>query len=371
MHKSRPFTQSGKSFIWIWAALAILLVSGCVTMEVEEKPFEPPVFPPPPDPPRFVWDRTIQSSVDVVEEDTTESFRRMVTGENRSGEGFRKPYGIAVHKGRIFVGDSVNRTIFAFDFPERRFFKVGDDDGPGMLLKPLGLATDGSGNLYIVDASARNLKVYSRDGEYITTVAKKGDLDRPTGVAVSKDGSKVYIVDTGGVRSPNHRVRVYEVATGEHLFDIGKRGTGDGEFNLPNNATRGPTGNILVVDGGNFRIQEFTPNGVFVKSIGGIGRQFGQFSRPKGIGVDSEGNIYVADAAFGNFQIFDPQGRLLLFVGARGDGGPAKYFLPAGLAVDDDGRVYIVDQFYRKVGVFRPANVDPGTGYFAPIIKKK
>ena len=87
-----------------------------------------------------------------------------------------------------------------------------------------------------------------------------------------------------------------------------------------------------MVDGGNFRVQEFDNEGEFVREFGSIGRQAGQFARPKGIGVDAEGNIYVVDTAFGNFQIFDPRGRLLLAVGSRASTpGPARFMLPSAL----------------------------------------
>jgi sugar lactone lactonase YvrE len=121
-----------------------------------------------------------------------------------------------------------------------------------------------------------------------------------------------------------------------------------------------------VVDGGNFRVQVFSPEGKFLKKFGAMGAQFGQFSRPKGIAVDAEGNVYVADAAFGNFQIFDPNGQLLLFVGSRSNtNAPARYALPAGIHVDEDGRVYMVDQFFRKVDIFRPVRLPAGNGYLA------
>ncbi|MGK7344658.1 MAG: 6-bladed beta-propeller [Candidatus Nitrospinota bacterium M3_3B_026] len=356
-----------RSFLGALAALLVLLgaMSACTTT-VEVPEFKPPVFPPPPDPPKFYWERMLRSSADIKREDTEDMLRRMVTGQRRPGLGIAKPYGVAVHQGRVFVGDTVSRQVYAYDFVDGRFFEVGDDDGPGVIYKPLGLATDGAGNLYVVDATSKNVKIFNRDGEYITTVGVKGDLERPTGVAATPDGRKVFVVDTGGVLSENHRVRVYNPATGKHLYDFGSRGTGPGQFNLPNNAAIGPDGTLYVVDGGNFRVQVLTQEGEFIRAIGQIGRQFGQFSRPKGIGVDKDNNVYVADAAFGNFQIFDKEGRLLLFVGSRGKGGgPAEYFLPAGLAVDEDGRVYMVDQYFRKVGIYRPAHLEPNEGYLA------
>jgi len=127
----------------------------------------------------------------------------------------------------------------------------------------------------------------------------------------------------------------------------------------------GPKGELYVVDGGNFRVQVFDPDGRFVKTFGTVGRKSGQFSRPKEIAIDAQGNVYVVDTAFGNFQIFDGEGHLLLDVGSRSNtDAPARFMLPSGIAVDrGDGRVYMVDQFFRKVEVFRPADLREGAAY--------
>ena len=157
---------------------------------------------------------------------------------------------------------------------------------------------------------------------------------------------------------------VFDGKSGDHLFDIGKRGTENGEFNLPRDATIAPDGSVYIVDGGNFRVQKFTADGKFISTFGAIGRQSGQFSRPKEAATDKDGNVYVVDAAFGNFQIFNSEGQLLLSVGNRSNtDGPAKFSLTAGIAVDDDGRVYMVDQYFRKVDIFRPAALAEEDGY--------
>ena len=53
-----------------------------------------------------------------------------------------------------------------------------------------------------------------------------------------------------------------------------------------------------------------------------------------------------------------------MFVGGRSTTAErAKYMLPAGIDVDEDGRVYFVGQFFRKIDVFRPAELEPSSGY--------
>ncbi|VAX13376.1 NHL repeat domain protein [hydrothermal vent metagenome] len=347
--------------IMILLAGFVLFLNACtVTSDKVEKETVIPVFPLPPEKPRFIYERTIRSSIDVVKEDSTNAFRRFATGEQLHGEGFAKPFGISVDKGRIFIGDTVRRIVMVMDpAGEGKYFEIGKDE-PGRLFMPLGLAQDAAGNLYVCDGTAKRVTIYDRDGKYLRVLGGKDYFSRPSGVAVDPEGTRVYVVDTGGVESNNHRVRVFDAHSGKHLFDIGTRGSGDGEFNLPRDAVVSPYNHHLyVVDGGNFRVQIFDMDGKFIGKFGGIGRRTGQFSRPKGIAVDKWGNVYVVDTAFGNVQLFSPDGKLLMYLGNRGSSDkPAKYMLPSGVAIDEtDGRVYIVDQFFRKVDIFKPTKL--------------
>ena len=356
---------SGKILLGIIQLICVLLFAGCALPQQPRKAQEIPVFPPPPDEARFIYERSLYTSADVVSEDKNANLRRMFTGESRIGEGLGKPYGVAVYQGRVFVSDSAMNFIAVFDIPGKRFFKIGEDEA-GRIGAPLGLDVDGNGNLYVVDSAAKNVKVYDKDGKFLRTLADAKMFSRPSGIAVDAQGSRIYVVDTGGISSDQHKVRVFDAQSGKHLLDIGKRGSGDGEFNLPRDVTIGKDGLLYVVDGANFRVQVFQPDGKFVRVFGGVGRQGGQFSRPKEVATDVDGNVYIVDAAFGNFQIFTPEGKLLLAVGSRSDtDGMAKYLLPSGIAIDGDGRVYVVDQFFRKVDIYRPAKLAADAGFSA------
>lgn len=347
---------------------AALFAAGCAQAPPtrEAKPFEIPVFPPPPEAARILWERTLHSSADVIADDKDGGLRRLVTGERRSGEGLDKPYGVAVRNGRVYVGDTVARNIAVFDLNAGRYTRIGIEE-PGALRMPFGLDLDPQGNLYVVDGTLKRIHVYDAGGRFVRMMGQEIKWSRPSGLAVDAARRRLYVVDTGGVDSDSHGVYVLDLETGKLLFRIGKRGEAPGEFNLPRDAVVGVDGRLYVVDGGNFRVQVFDGEGKFLKTFGDIGRQGGQFSRPKEIAADTAGNIYVADTAFGNFQIFDREGVLLLDVGSRSTSdAPAKFMLPSGIAVDADGRIYMVDQFFRKVEVFRPAGLPATAAYGTP-----
>lgn len=343
--------------------VACLFIAACAATGPRQAEVEIPVFPSPPEQPRFVYERSLRSSADVETESRESVFERLITGARRTGIGLGKPFGVTVHRGRVYVSDTLKREVLVFDVAAGRFLEIGIE-APGELIKPMGIDVDRDGNLYVCDASLRQVLVYDRDGRYLRRLGRPENFDRPAGLAVDPAGERVFVVDTGGVESSRHRVVVLDARSGAQIRTIASRGSDPGQLNLPRDAVVDDDGHLYVVDGGNFRVQVFTVDGRFVRGFGAVGRQGGQFSRPKGIGVDRDGNVYVADTAFGNFQIFDREGRLLLAVGIRHSSpGPARFMLPAGLAVDEDGRVYMVDQYFRKVDVFRPAKLGTGDGW--------
>jgi DNA-binding beta-propeller fold protein YncE len=350
--------------------LCIVGLSACVTVEKRDvnqtgRAARSLVYPDPPDEPRFIYERAIRASTDVVPEEDASALKRVLTGtSDERAERLAKPYAIAVHKGKVFVSDSVGRVVKVFDVPGKRYYRIGGSEGDGQLVKPLGLDLDGAGNLYVADATQKRIYVFDNEGQFLRKFGGPKMFDRLSSVTVNESGDRVYVVDIGGVSSDLHRVRVFNGLTGEHLFDIGKRGIGPGEFNLPRDVALGKDGRIYVVDGGNFRVQIFDKDGKFIKSFGAVGKQFGNFARPKEIATDRSGNVYVADTAFGNFQIFTADGELLMFIGNRSEQDvPAGYMLPSGIAVDEDGRIYFVDQWFARIDVFRPYGMKESEGY--------
>jgi DNA-binding beta-propeller fold protein YncE len=344
--------------------VAALLVTGCAsTPQPDPRDLAPLYFPPPPDQPRFVFERTVRTSADLEKADKNELMRQVLTGESQDGRALAKPFDVAACQGQVFVSDTVRRSVMVFDVPGRRFFEIGSEE-PGMLRKPLGLNTDADCRVYVADGTTRSVMIYDQSGQFLRAVGGQKWFERLSHVTVDADGTRVFAVDTGGVNTSAHRVRVFDAQTGEHLYDIGSRGKEPGEFNLMRDAEIGPDGILYVVDGGNFRVQAMGQDGNHVRTIGALGRRYGQFARPKGIAVDAGGNIYVSDAAHGNFQIFDPEGQLLLFVGTRSEKADrAAYMLPAGIDVDEDGRVYMVDQYFRKVDIYRPVTLGERDGF--------
>ncbi len=357
-----PTVINFKPFV-LYCALALLLISGCSSNSNKQQEVKEIAYPAAPETVRFYFERMLLSNLDVEFETEDNKITRYLTGSNKVGKGMSKPFDIAVHKGRIFVSDPPKRTVHIFD-PHNFFYGKVKEPSDSVLAKPFGIDVDEQGNLYVMDRTSGDIKIYDRNGEYLRKIGDKSQFSMPTGLAVTPDGTKIYIADTGGVSTQKHHILEFDSASGELLRTIGKRGSGDLEFNLPKDIVL--DGNLLyVVDSGNFRVQVINlDKETLALKFGSIGRQPGSFSRPRGISIDSEKNIYVSDAAFGNFQIFNAKGQLLLFIGERSDRlAPARYMLNSGIVVDEDNRVLMADQFHRKVDIFRPASIERTQGY--------
>jgi DNA-binding beta-propeller fold protein YncE len=321
--------------------------------KVEDKIDRQPFWPRPPDRPRFIYEHTLRTPADIMMDVKELRLLRTLTGDqSANAPAFEKPLAVAARLGRIYVTDSVRRRVAVFDVPRRRVFAFGLRDPA--LRRPVGLAIDASFSVYVADSGRQRIMVYDSLGLLVRQIGTDKLLERPVGVAVNAQGTRVYAIDRASNDSDRHRVVMFDGA-GNFLRHIGQRGSGKSEFNVPVAGACAPDGSLYLLDAGNFRVQVLTPDGDFKHSFGGVGIGFGDFARPRGIAVDAQGNVYVSDASFNNVQIFDAPGQLLLAVGATGRSDvPGRYRLLSGVAVDETGRIYLADQVFNKVEVLRP-----------------
>lgn len=339
----------------IGAAVATLLC-GCQGPHERHEREAPDqlLWPAPPERPRFAYEFTLRSPADIAGDAQDARILQALTGERPSqAPAFSKPAGIAARNGRIYVTDTANHLVAVFDVPRRRVFHFGGR-APGALTKPVAIAADAAGRVYVADAARREVLIYDALGLLLSVIGGPRDLARPVGIAVDGKGSRIYVVDRGGADDAHHRVVAFD-ARGTKLFELGHRGNATGEFNVPVQAATASDGRLFVLDAGNFRVQAFDADGHFLHAFGKVGAGPGNFARPRGLAVDGEERVFVTDASFGNFQIFDAHGQLLLAIGEAGlIDRPGKFRLPAGIATDETGRVYVVDQLFGKVEVYRP-----------------
>lgn len=304
-------------------------MTGCATTSEKKVARAAVFYPPLPNPPRIQYLATF-SGPDDISAARSAWLDFLIGKDTGATEAIKRPYGVAVHAGRIYVADSRGGGYAVFDLQRRRFEFV-QGSGGGKLPKPINIRIDADGNKYVTDTGRDQIIVFDKDDRYVRAYGASGDF-KPVDTAVF--GDRLYVTDL-----KNQQVQVLDKATGKLLFKIGKPGSKEGEFVFPTNLAIGPDQHLYVTDTGNFRIEKFTLDGKFVRSFGSVGSGFGQFARPKGVALDREGRLYVVDAAFQNIQVLSPEGKLLMFFGSAGD-DPESMNLPTQVVIDYDNIQY-------------------------------
>jgi hypothetical protein len=148
-----------------------------------------------------------------------------------------------------------------------------------------------------------------------------GQFSGLSGVATDGSGN-VYVVDAG-----NDRIQKFD-GSGHFLTTWGSPGSGNGQFDFgepffsvsPAGVATDGSGNVYVADFSNNRIQKFDGNGHFLSTWGSTGSGNGQFSGPGGVATDLSGNVYVVDTSNDRIQKFDASGTFLTAWGSPGSG---------------------------------------------------
>lgn len=323
--------------------LFLLALAACAPKQVEVKK-QRFFWPPPPNEPKIEFIGLYSSSRDLPRE---QSFLKKLTGETDVEIKLRKPLGIGSDgEGVVIVTDMVPWGGYIWDFNNNKVEQITED--PAFQLSS-GVAFDRE-RFYIADARAGNIKVFARKGKRPLYTIGDGELESPNGIAINEKLNRLYVVDTKAFK-----IVVFDLETRKKLFEFGKAGDREGEFNRPWGICIDKNDDVIVSDGLNARIQIFDKDGKFITMFGKRGDKPGGFSQVKGVGVDSDGNIYVIDPLKA-IQVFNRDGELLGLVGAPGSKGLGAMNLPMGLFIDKNDRIYTVDQMNRRFYIFQYMN---------------
>lgn len=245
----------------------------------------------------------------------------------------------------------------------------------------VGVAVDGSDNVYVADQSNDAIRKIDSSGN-VTTFAGTGSTGAangpaasatfklPEGVAVDASGN-VYVGDTF-----NNLIRmIASNGTVSTLAGSGASGAANGtgtsaSFSSPAGVAVDASGNVYVADHGNNLIRKITPSGV-VTTLAGSGSSgaangtgtAASFSGPFGVSVDSSGNVYVADTGNNLIRLITPTGVVSTLAGsgatgsANGTGAVASFSSPQGVSVDSSGNVYVGDTYNNQIRKITPAGV--------------
>ena len=140
---------------------------------------------------------------------------------------FSDPSGITVNlKGVIYVADTGNKRIQAFNSDGIFLFAVGPVIGNITLQKPVGVRTDNQRNLYILDADLKKVIVTDASGKFLRVWDDSGNLQDP--VSIDYDGmTYFYILDRGAFS-----VKIFD-DQGKYISSFFAKGPGERELMDP------------------------------------------------------------------------------------------------------------------------------------------
>ena len=314
---------------------------------------------------------------------------------------FNGPSGVAIDSNNtLYVADTLNNTIRKISADGTvttlaglagRTSSVDGNATSARFQDPYAVAADGSGNLYVADATDHSIRKITSTGVVTTLAGKRGSFGStdgsgsaarfsgPLGIAADSAGN-VFVADTG-----NSTVRKITAAGAVTTLagTAGLVGSNDGtgaaaRFSGPYGIAVDGTGNLFVVESSAV-VRKVTAAGVVTTVAGTSGANgftngagtAARFSVPFDIAVDGAGNLYISDHGNHAVRMINSAGVVTTLAGTGsmgkvdGSGTAASFKFPSGLAADSAGNVYLADtdnQVLRKITSAGVVTTIAGTG---------
>ncbi|MCC6342799.1 MAG: hypothetical protein IT166_11395 [Bryobacterales bacterium] len=203
-----------------------------------------------------------------------------------------------------------------------------------------GIRVDAGGNVWLVDVAGNAVIKCSPQGRVLMVIANAGGTpgnngsqyayNRPTSLAFHPNGD--FYVSDGYV---NSRIVRYHM-DGTYVQDWGKKGAGDGEFDIAHDVAIDSRGRIYAADRNNSRVQIFDADGKFLAKWTDLGSPWGLYYTPR------EDMIYMCDGVNNRVIKVTLDGQVRGVLGGFGK-APGKFDFAHHLAVDSTGSIYVAE----------------------------
>ena len=219
-----------------------------------------------------------------------------------------------------------------------------------------------AGDIFVANRESHQIQVFSPTGTPLWIYGSRGTADNqftfPQGIAFAPNGT-LYVDDSG-----NDRIQQFTVGTGtlDFVASYGTKGTGStapaGDLNMPSGIAVSPDGSTLwVADTLNNRIQSLSLTGgtwgAPIHRTTGTGKQT-PFLVPWGVAVAPDGSIWVSDTGNNRLVSMTPGGALNWSVSGAQLGVPdntagAQTIYPFAVAFGSGDDVYLSDTWNNRV----------------------
>lgn len=261
------------------------------------------------------------------------------------GAELRSPEAIGIDPfGAVYVADTENHRVLRFSARGEFEFEYGGYGwDEGRLSRPTDVSAQEGFRLFVVDAGNDRIQSFSiqdsaDEGGVFAFRPGRGfedeELVRPYRLDLDAEG-RIYVSD-----ELCHCVWIF-TPTGELVAKLGGYGAEDARFDRPSGVAVSAKGEkVFVADAGNRRVQVFDSVGNWIATWAGAASA--PLREPVGVDVGGDGRVYVADAGTASVRVFNAEGAPLFSFGGPGD-GPGRFRALRDVAVGPDGRVWTVD----------------------------
>ena len=203
-----------------------------------------------------------------------------------------------------------------------------------------GIRVGPDGNIWAVDVAGHTLFEFTPEGRVLLVIGGVGGnpgkedsrdaFNRPTGIAFAANGN--YFISDGYINS-----RVVRFGPdGLYQKQWGRKGTGDGEFNLVHDVAIDSAGRVYVADRENRRVQVFDQEGNFLAKWTDVGSPWGLSY------VARENAMYMCDGYNNRIVKLNTEGQVLGVLGTYGKTWGKLDFVH-NIAVDSTGAIYVAE----------------------------
>ncbi len=165
---------------------------------------------------------------------------------------------------------------------------------------PTGIAIDNAtGHVLVADPEDKRIVVFEsgEPGAAVLTTFGEGELTSPNGIAIDQSTGNVYVSDAGNNRIVRYTTDGAPVPT--YTLDLGYTSPAHGAAAAQVGSFASPlaidplTGDLLVADTGNLRVERFDSGGTFLGSFDGASTPSGAFTSLFSIATGPDGTIYL------------------------------------------------------------------------------
>ena len=234
----------------------------------------------------------------------------------------------------------------------------------GSFFQPVGVAVDGSGNVYVADRGTRSVKeALAPNYTTVNTLASGFSFSFPVGLAVDGSGN-VYFSDQGSGAVKEILAVNGSIPANPTIVSLASG------FSVPSGVAVDGNGNVFVTDQGNSAVKEILAVNGSIPATPTINTLGSGFSSPAGVAVDQYGDVFVADTDNSEVkEILEVNGSIpanptIITLGSG-------FSVPTGVAVDGNGNVYVADQgnsAVKEILALSYTTVNTlGGGFFQPV----